>query len=163
MLLPIALVLAGVVLAILSWPGLVDDLFRRAKKNKEAGAELAAEFEEDLGEYVSAPSAAKLRAVPSRSLIDEARPIEPDAAERRRLAALYEFLDGLESALHRDDPDVWPDAEAGAKDLADATAILHRAELRAERSSPFVEGGARRGGAVQQGGGCPRAGGAAWC
>ena len=119
----------------------MDDIFRRTRENREAGAEIAAEFGEDLGEYVSAPAAAKLRAAPSRALVEEASPIEPDTADRKRLAALYDFLDGLEAALHLDDPDVWPDAEAGAKDLGDAEAILHRAELRAERAAPFVEGG----------------------
>jgi tetratricopeptide (TPR) repeat protein len=140
-LLPLLLVLAGVVLAALSWPGLVDDLFRRARGRKEAGSELAAEFADDLGEYVSAPAAAKLRAAPSRDLADDARPVEPDTADRKRLAALYEFLDRVDGALDRDDPDVWPDAEAGAGDLADAAAILHRAELRAERAAPSGDGG----------------------
>jgi tetratricopeptide (TPR) repeat protein len=140
-LLPAILVLAGVVLAVLSWPGLVDDLFRRVRKNREEGEDLAADFADDLGDYVSAPSAARLRPGPSRDLVDEARPVEPDSADRKRLAALYAFLDGLDAALDRDDPDVWPDDTKGAKDLADAAAILHRAELRAERSAPFIDGG----------------------
>ncbi len=141
MLLPLLLVLAGVVLAVLSWPGLVDDLFARARSRKQKGAELAAEFADDLGEYVSAPAAAKLRAGPSKQLVDEARPIEPDTADRKRLAELYAFLDRLEQATQEDDPDVWPDAASGAKDLADAAAILHRAELRAERSAAVGDGG----------------------
>ncbi len=141
LLLPILLVVAGVILAVLSWPGLVDELFARARRNQEEGAELAADFADDLGEYVSPDGPAKLRRGPSPQLVDEARPIEPDTADRRRLASLYAFLDGLDVALERDDPAIWPDEGRGAKDLADAAAILHRAELRVERSAPFVDGG----------------------
>lgn len=141
MLVPILLVIAGIVLAFVSWPGLVDDLFQRARARKEEGAELAADFADDLGDYVEAPRPARLRAGPSKMLVDEARPVEPDTADRKRLAALYAFLDRLDGALEADDPEVWPDAAAAARELADAHAMLHRAEFHAERAAPAVEGG----------------------
>lgn len=131
----ILLLLAGVVVAIFAWPALVDELFDRMRKRREAGKALADEFAQDLMEGQTG----RHRAVPE--IADPARPLDTGSSDRKTVATLFRFLEGIETALLTDDPSVWPDERAATTSLADAAELLDRAELEAERVVDRSRGG----------------------
>ncbi len=131
----ILLLLAGAILAAYAWPALVDELFTRMRANAEKGKELADEFAADLMDNVTG----RQRAVPG--IADPARPLDAADSDRKTVATLFRFVEGIEGALVTDDPAVWPDEKAATTSLIEAAELLDRAELEAERAVDQRRGG----------------------